>query len=1075
MYARTFPLYRAGLLFSLTIFALLLIRQPVAAERLPITIYTSGDGLGSSFVNYLTRDSRGFMWFCTRDGLSRFDGTRFVTYQIGEKDSAPGIENIYETRDGTYWITTTGGMYRFDPNKPRLQSGETRLLDAEKISNQRGVFFEDRKGNIWFGGGGLFRIVDEDGKKVLRRFVLGLPQRQELAFAVSDFGETSDGSVWIGSSWGLIRRLPDERIVYYIDEDVGPTMTGAMRMIVDKGGRVWASRDNRLFIIRPEPPEAFQNGEEVTVRPLEPTTTVEVQPGVPIRFPKVSGEIYQLKNPEIIEKTFARALFQSADGTLWITGDDNLIQITDGGLRVFTKHEGLPSLLGTMAEDNVSNLWIASRSGAVRLDRKGLTSYGSPDGASSDRFLSVIQGRDGSIYFGNPNATVTKYDGDKLSSVQVQLPDKPSNIWTSRTVLNDSRGDWWILTGRGLHRFSGVSNFSELNGRKPTASYGPNEGLTSDGIFQIYEDSQGDIWISTRGSEGAFHGLARMRPGETKFTSFNEDSGFPPRMSTSAFAEDKNGNLWIAFYEGNIARFDGERFRVFGREDGLPAEGLITDLHVDAKGRLWLTAAAGGLLRVDDPSSEKLQFHQIATENGLSSNNVRTLTEDRFGRLYLGTARGVDRYSPDTGWIKHFSTEDGLASDFVVDSLCDKDGRCWFATEAGVSRLVPAPDERSSPPKVWLGGLRIAGVPQPILEFGSTNIEGPELTDSQNNLQIDYFAIDFRAGESLRYQYKLEGADTEWSAPTDLTTVTFANLRPESYRFLVRAVNSEGVVSEEPATISFTIVPPIWQRTWFQILTILAVAGITALVFYYRTARLREINSALREAKIAEERLRRSREERLAELEKVRARIATDLHDDIGASLTQIAILSEVAQTHANGNGNSAESLAKITDVSNELVGTMSDIVWSINPAKDHFSDLVQRMRRFAADVFAAKSIEFQFLAPGKEGETVVSSNIRREVFLIFKEAVNNIVRHSEATSVRIELAAENGEVALRVSDNGVGFDPANPVSSSGGGHGIVGMRKRVEELGGKLQIISEKGSGTTIALSLPLHEPAVG
>ncbi len=1064
MDARIFPLIRAGLLLCLFVGA-------AFAERLPLKIYTSADGLGSSFVNHLTSDSRGFMWFCTRDGLSRFDGTRFLTYQIGEKDSAPGIETIYEARDGTYWITTTGGIYRFDPNKPSLQTGGARVLDAERIGPNRGVFYEDRKGNFWFGSAGLFRIEDEDGKKVLRRVVLGLPQRQDIGFDIADFGETSDGSLWIGANWGIIRRLPDDKIVYYVDDDIGPTMTGPVRTIIDKGGRVWSARDNRLFIIKPEPLEAFQNSEQVSIRPLVPTTIVDVQPGTPIRFPKLGGEVFQLKNPALIENTFAKSLYQSADGTIWMSADDKLVQITDGNLKVFTSREGLPSYLGLMAEDSASNLWLASRGGAVRLDRKGLVSFGSEDGAGSDRFLSVISGRDGSIYFGNPNATITKFDGSKFSSAETGIEGKPSNIWTSRTVLNDSRGDWWILTGRGLYRFSGVSNFEDLKGRKPTATYGINDGLKSDGMFQIFEDSQGDIWVSTRGSEGSFHGLARMHPGETKFTSFSEDSGFPSRTSPSSFVEDRNGNLWIAFYEGGIARFDGERFRVYGRNDGLPVDGLITDLHIDTKGRLWLTSAAGGLIRVDDASAEKLEFHQITTENGLSSNNVRTITEDRFGRLYLGSARGVDRYSPDTGLVKHFSTQDGLAADFVVDSLCDKTGSCWFATDGGVSRLDPGPDERVTPPKVWLGGMRIAGVPQPMFEFGGSSFEAPELTDTQNNLQIDYFGIDFRAGESLKYQYKLEGADTEWSAPTDITTVTFANLRPESYRFLVRAVNSEGAVSEQPAAVSFTIVPPIWQRTWFFILLALTVAVITAFVFHYRTARLREINAALKDAKKAEEKLRRAREERIVELEKVRARIATDLHDDIGASLTQIAILSEVAQTQANGNGNAAEPLAKITDVSNELVGTMSDIVWSINPAKDHLSDLVQRMRRFSADVFAARSVDFQFLAPGIDDETAVSSNIRREVFLIFKEAVNNIVRHSEATNVRIELSVENSEVGLRVSDNGIGFDIAHPKPSSGG-HGITGMRDRVEQLGGRLQIISQEGTGTTIALSLPLSEP---
>ena len=154
----------------------ILCARSTSSQHPNFRIFTTEQGLAHDSINRIVRDSRGFMWFCTRDGLSRFDGTRFVTYQITEKDSAPGIEDIYEAHDGTYWITTTGGLYRFDPNKPTLQSGGSRILDAEKIGEERGVFYEDRKGNFWFGGGGLFRIEDEDGKKILRRFVLGLPQ-----------------------------------------------------------------------------------------------------------------------------------------------------------------------------------------------------------------------------------------------------------------------------------------------------------------------------------------------------------------------------------------------------------------------------------------------------------------------------------------------------------------------------------------------------------------------------------------------------------------------------------------------------------------------------------------------------------------------------------------------------------------------------------------------------------------------------------------------------------------------------------------------------------------------------------
>ena len=327
-----------------------------------------------------------------------------------------------------------------------------------------------------------------------------------------------------------------------------------------------------------------------------------------------------------------------------------------------------------------------------------------------------------------------------------------------------------------------------------------------------------------------------------------------------------------------------------------------------------------------------------------------------FGRIYAGTVCGVDRLTPDTGRIKHYSINDGLAADFVVDSHCDKSGNLWFATSNGISRLIPTPDEKAQPPKIWLGGLRIAGEFQPTAELGSSEIEKGELSASQNNLEIDYYGIDFRAGESLRYQYKLEGADADWSQPSDMRTVTYANLQPAGYRFLVRAINSDGVVSDVPAVVSFKILPPIWERWWFVLLALLFGVGIIVVVYRYRTARLREVNVALSEARLAEESLSRSREERLAELENVRSRIATDLHDDIGASLTQIVVLSEVAKAGSKGNGALSEPLEKISTVSNELIGTMSDIVWSINPTKDHISDLTQRMlpicgRRFDREV----------------------------------------------------------------------------------------------------------------------------
>lgn len=1045
---------------------ILLLVSGVCAKRLPARVFTSADGLGSSFVNYLRSDSRGFMWFCTRDGLSRFDGSRFVTYRIAEKDSPPGIENIYEARDGSYWITTTGGTYRFDPNMLSTRDPNAPTLNAERITGYRGELFEDSFGNFWLGSAGLFRILNRDGKFQLERVNLGLPQKPKTSFSLGDLDETDDGSLWIDSTWGLMRRLPDGRIVYF-QEEIRES-SGSLRMLVDSSGRIWLTRARKLFVMKPDPIESYTNSGPLIIQDLKPTVVTELMPDSDVRFPRLNGEVYQFTSPRFIDNSITKHPFQSSDGTIWLTSEDNLLQFAGAKLSVHPNTQGLLNFMSRMAEDREGNLWIGGRSGVVRLDRTGLISYRKEDGAASDRFLSITQGPDGTIYFGSPDSHISRFDGNGFSSVRLGTPPDSVHTWTTRNAFIDSKGDWWMLTNEKLYRFRGVSRFESLAGKPPVTVYGTENGLKSNVMFQIFEDSSGDIWVSTRGTDGSGHGLGRLKAGGSEFVSFTEEDGFPPNKSPSSFAEDRGGNIWLGFYEGGLARFDGRKFRVFGAEDGFGAAGVLTDLHLDSKGRLWITSASTGLFRIDDPASAVPALVQFSTSNGLTSNNIRTVAEDRFGRIYVGSARGVDRLSPDTGRVKRYSVADGLAADFVVDSFCDRNGDLWFATDYGLSRLTPTPDDRSAPPQVWIGGLRVAGEPRPTLELGSSEIDAGEFTDRQNNLQIDFYGIDFRAGETLRYQYRLEGSNADWSDPSESRTVTFANLRPAGYRFLVRAVNSEGIFSERPAVVSFVVLQPVWLRWWFLTTAGLLSVGFVVLLYRYRTNRLREVNTALRNAHLAEEDLRHAREERIAELERVRARIATDLHDDIGASLTQIAILSEVAQARANGDAALNEPLRKITDVSNELVSTMSDIVWSINPAKDHVSDLAQRMRRFASDLFASKGIGLQFLAPGDDGAVVIGSNVRREVFLIFKEAANNVVKHSGAKNARVELAVSDGEVSLRVSDDGRGFDSASAAPTDGG-HGLGGMRRRVEELGGKLQIISEPGTGTTVALSLPL------
>jgi signal transduction histidine kinase/ligand-binding sensor domain-containing protein len=1008
------------------------------------------------------------MWFCTRDGLSRFDGSKFVTYRIGDANSPPGIENIFESRDGSYFVSTTTGVYRFDPTALAEPRNDSPYLNAERVGGARGDILEDHNGTMWVGSAGLYKRVDKDGKVGFELVDLGLPKNPKATFVIFDLEETNDGSLWMNTSWGIVRKLDDGRIVFYPYNEY--ITGGATTMLADRNGRIWISRSANLIVMKPEPIAAFEGQAGVISRDFTTTSKVELTPEKPLTLPKASAEIIEYTHPDLINRWPSKKLFQSSDGDVWLTAENVLLQFTESTVHLFTDAEGLPTAMARMAEDSAGNLWIGGQSALVRINRSGFITYGKQDGLATSRFYSINETADGMMYFAQLDYHWTSFDGTTFHTARPTVPKGQAPIWTSRFGYLTSDGDLWLLSNSDAYRFSDGRDIATLQGRIPTQTFGMEQGLKSNVTFQMYEDSSGDIWMSTRGVAQSEFGLGRMKKGEDHFTLFTKADGYPENRSATSFVEDAFGNLWIGFYEGGLARFDGTRFQDFSQVQGAPSTGNVADLIIDRKNRLWIGSSIEGLFEIEDPSAPNPVIKKINFDVGTVSNNIRTLTQDHFGRIYLGTARGVDRYTPDTGLIKHYSISDGLATDFIVDSHCDRNGDLWFATNDGLSRLKPLPDEKIAPPKVMIGGLRISGSPQAVSNLGTVAIDRGDLSYTDNNLQIEYLGLDFRAGESLRYQYMLEGADKDWRPVTEATTVTFANLTPGTYKFLVRAVNSEGGVIDVPATVSFTIVPPIWLRTWFVLLSALALAVVTAFVFRYRTENLREINKALREAKIAEQKLRKSREDRLAELEGVRARIATDLHDDIGASLTQIAILSEVARAQTT-NGIS-EPLAKITDVSNELVGTMSDIVWSINPEKDHFGDLVQRMRRFASDLLTSKGLNFQFLAPEAAADIVVSSNIRREVFLIFKETVNNIVKHSQATSVRIELAVENNEVMFRITDDGVGFDPENPAPTSGG-HGIGGMRERVQDLGGKLHIISEFGAGTTVSLSLPLGETA--
>jgi signal transduction histidine kinase len=260
-------------------------------------------------------------------------------------------------------------------------------------------------------------------------------------------------------------------------------------------------------------------------------------------------------------------------------------------------------------------------------------------------------------------------------------------------------------------------------------------------------------------------------------------------------------------------------------------------------------------------------------------------------------------------------------------------------------------------------------------------------------------------------------------------------------------VTSEGVESANPAEIDFTVLPPLWKRAWFLALAAALTIALVLFVHRYRVTQM-------------------------LKLERMRTAIATDLHDDIGASLSQIAILSEVARVKGDGRGPDAP-LERVAALARELVDSMSDIVWSIRSEPHSMDSLVRRMREFALDVLASQGIDFDLRVIQPGGDTEFSLQVRRQLFLLFKECIHNAARHSGCAAVVAGLRIADGEVVLIVEDDGRGLNPEERIPGSVGGTGIPGMRRRVEELGGSMQLTSQPGHGCTVAIRLPLKRGA--
>jgi signal transduction histidine kinase/ligand-binding sensor domain-containing protein len=935
------------------------------------------------------QDSRGYLWFGTSEGLSRFDGYRFVTYGLESGLPHAIVLHLGEDPQGRLWIAPfRGGLLTLiDRPAARRTGTPQRVFDVHPVPSRSGAadsFLFDADGSVWcvFDSGVYHGTADARDQLTFTNVVKSaVPGVDGVAFTARD------GGLWFALAADVFKIRHGAPLTYAAPG--APVVQGFAQR--PDGTLLLARRDDVYEYAPPAPGERLGSW-----RPMHLTLPNRIQ-----------------------------ALAVDAADRLWIGTEAGLMQL-DRGAAHPVPVRGFSTKVSSIVQDREQNLWVSTLgSGVYMIPADLIVNYTRSDGLPAGEVYRTVEGRDGTIYamtFGG--ILELRNDGAVL------VPGSNREPWPSigRRILADSRGGWWAWTDVGLMHAPGprlrIDEFTPVRGVDRSARgtpVGPS----------LFEDPSGVIWAAP--SRNQLFRFDAHLPGAAWTTI---DLG-PQAESVGRIAADRAGALWLAGY-GGLLRLVNGRATIVNGGPGHP-EMLVRALFLDSRGWLWIGLRYGGVSVIRDVTAEAPVFVNYGKTAGLSSEVVWSITEDRHGRMYFGTGRGLDRFDPGTGHIEHITESGRLTGSVIWHCMRDSLGNIWVATPAGVSRISQGeggPVDRAPP--VYLTSIQVGGELVPVSERGSAAAAPLEVPQSRSTVRIEYLALRFRGGGPLQYQYMLEGADHGWSVPTEEHAVTYGRLSPGSYRFRVRALARDATPGAETATMAVRVLPPIWRRWWFMSAAAFAVA---LAGFGLHRFRLRQILAT----------------------EAVRRQVSRDLHDDVGSGLVQIAVLSELARDDMVFGARAWPDVARLA---RSLRDSMSDIVWAVDPQKDRLSDLVQRMREVASTLLESDGRVVAFNGPDPRAieRTGMTTDRRRHLLLFFKEAVTNTSRHARANHVTIDLRVSVTTLTLMIADDGCGFDAATVRR----GNGLTSLEARARQLRGELTIQSVPGHGTTVLLTVP-------
>jgi ligand-binding sensor domain-containing protein/signal transduction histidine kinase len=988
----------------------------LAERAAAMHVWRATDGLPSDSVTAILQTRDGFIWVGTDAGLVRFDGVKFTAVKLNAStNNSVHITALCEDSKGYLWIgTQQNGLFEMAAGGIQHFTKEQKLLDDGVTS-----LAADNQGLVWVGSKAGLNLWDG---KVFESFTVrdGLPDAY-----VSGVNVTRSGTVWITTHVGMCRFI-NGRIVPYAfqTESQGrrPEYLGAYE---DRRGNLWAFGDTYLInLAEGKRFNYFRSSKSASVR--------------------------------------IWSLCEGWDGRLWIgTSGRGLFCFEDNRFQpVILDKDRWPYDVRAICEDDEGNLWLGTSGGGL-IQLRPQTVYvlraeqGLPEGIVT-AMASDINGR---IYVGMERGGLFVGESGRFDAVENSDTFGVQNYVSSIFVTRD--GTVWAGTlGGGLY---GLRDGREIH--LTTA-----DGLASDDVPAVCGDVNGGIWFSAgTGFIYYFNG--------NNLTRFGAAEGLPESQVTVMIPSTSSG-LYLGTRDGQVLHEGQGRFTSL-EAAGILGHNSVLSLYEGEQGQLWIGTAGGGLTCM--PGRAGINWN---TTNGLPSDVVTGVSEDDEKNLWLATGAGIYRINRSDISKSLANADIPLACELMSKSKTIPDtpaisggtravlspsGELWFATSEGVLNVDPhnsgiAP--RAFPvyleSAVFNGQTPISLLRDAIWSWPASNNAPFKAPVHLQSLEIHYTAPGFSAPDEIQFRYKLEGNDADWADDAGNRYARYGHLPYGHYRFRVQARGAEGGWIEASEPFAFVVPTPLYFQTW-----ILYIYGLTAVVIITGIVRM-----------VSHRRLRvtLARLEQQQSLERERMRIARDMHDEIGSKLTKISFLSERVQVDEKNGEPLTQKIDSIAETSRELLKTMDEIVWVVNPRNDTLENLATYLTHYAVEYFQNTAVECELKLPQEVPHYPLSSETRHNLFLAFEETLNNVLKHSGATKVKVEMLVSAGEFELKVTDNGKGFDMPRvsdtngSVRGGGGGNGLKNMRQRLTGIGGDCVISSHSDKGTVVVMHIPLN-----